>query len=110
MEVEIVRETIRQYAIPRSTIAKLSGLWLTDLSAWFNGKRDTPADRVTRVQETVSDIVNVIMVFPYADLRDPEKVRKMIVAVNDAILQDGLFDEAAEPAELAPDVQSLRVR
>ncbi len=82
MEVEIVRETIRQYAIPRSTVAKLSGLWLTDLSAWLNGKRDIPADRVTRVQETVADIVNVIAIFPYADLRDPDKVRKMIVAVE----------------------------
>src|SRR5882762_9578409 len=95
-QVETIRETIRQHAIPRSTVAKLAGLWLTDLSAWLNGKRDIPADRITRVQETVSDIVNVLTVFPYADLRDPEKVRKMIVAVNDAILQHGLFDEPTE--------------
>src|SRR5258706_15828377 len=95
MEVEIVRETIRQHAIPRSTIAKLSGLWLTDLSAWLNGKRDIAPDRIARVQEAVTDILNVLAVFPYADLRDPDKVRKMIVAVNDAILQHGLFDEPA---------------
>ena len=104
-QVEIIRETIRQHAIPRSTIAKLSGLWLTDLSAWLNGKRDLPPDRITRVQETVGDILNVLAVFPYADLRDPEKVRKMIVAVNDALLQYRLFDEPTSPS-----VETLRIR
>ncbi|SRR6266404_2486200 len=104
--VEIVREMIRQHAIPRSTVAKLSGLWLTDLSAWLNGKRDIPADRIARVQETVEDIVKVIMVLPFADLRDPEKVRKMIVVVNDALLQHGLFDDA----DAEPDFTTLRIR
>jgi hypothetical protein len=110
--VQSVRETIRQHAIPRSTVAKLSGLWLTDLSAWLNGKRDMPPDRIARVQEAVTDILNVLAVFPYADLRDPEKVRKMNVAVNDAILQHPLFDEPApettEPTQ--PDLDSLRMR
>jgi hypothetical protein len=111
-QVEVIRETIRRHAIPRSTVAKLSGLWLTDLSAWLNGKRDLAPDRIARVQEAITDILNVLAVFPFADLRDPEKVRKMIVAVNDAILQHGLFDEAApettEPTQ--PDLDSLRMR
>ena len=108
--VQVVRETIRQHAIPRSTVAKLSGLWLTDLSAWLNGKRDLPPDRITRVQETVGDILNVLAVLPYADLRDPEKVRKMIVAVNDALLQYRLFDEPAIEMEPAPPLDNLTIR
>ena len=107
-QVETIRKAIRRHAIPRSTVAKLSGLWLTDLSAWLNGKRDIPADRVPRVQQTVDDIVKVITVLPFVDLRDPNKVQKMIVAVNDAEMQVSLFDQPAEPA--APDLEALRVR
>jgi hypothetical protein len=95
-QVEVVREMIRQHGIPRSTVARLSGLWLTDLSAWLNGRQDLAADRVARVMETVADIAKVIESFPMkVDLRDPENVRKMIVMVNDAWLQMALFNEEA---------------
>src|SRR6266849_8879750 len=63
-QVEVVREMIRQHGIPRSTVARLSGLWLTDLSAWLNGRQDLAADRVARVMETVADIAKVIESFP----------------------------------------------
>jgi len=59
-QVEVVREMIRKHGIPRSTVARLSGLWLTDLSAWLNGRQDLAADRVARVMETVEDIAKVI--------------------------------------------------
>jgi hypothetical protein len=108
MEVETIREMIRKHAIPRSTVAKLSGLWLTDLSAWLNGRQDLAADRVARVQQTVVDIVKLIEAMPMrVDLRDPANVAKLIVAVNDAQMQVEMF---AQPAEPAPDLETLRLR
>jgi hypothetical protein len=83
-----VAKTIQQYAIPRSTVAKLCELWLTDVSAYLNGREDLTPEREQRVAQTVSDIVKVIEVMPCkVDLRDPENVRRLIVAVNDAEMQ-----------------------
>jgi plasmid maintenance system antidote protein VapI len=94
---EKVAETIRIYDIPRSTVAKLSGLWLTDLSAWLNGRQSLNAERVARIAQTVDNIVNVIRTLPMkVDLRDAENVRRLIMAVNDAALQMNLLDALLE--------------
>ena len=104
-QVEVVREMIRQHGIPRSTVARLSGLWLTDLSAWLNGRQDLAADRVARVTETVVDIVKVIEAMPMRiDLRDPANVLKLIRAVNDGRMQISLFEDSAIAKVDAEDV------
>ncbi len=94
---EQTAETIRIYDIPRSTVAKLSGLWLTDLSAWLNGRQTLNAERRARIAQTVSDIVRVIETMPCkVDLRDAENVRRLIMAVNDAAQQMNLLDALLE--------------
>lgn len=96
---EEIAETIRIYDIPRSTVAKLSGLWLTDLSAWLNGRQTLNAERQTRIAQTVKDIKLVIETMPCkVDLRDVENVRRLIMAVNDAAQQMDLLALLETPA------------
>ena len=93
-----VRDTIQRHAIPRSTVSKLSGMWPTDLSAYLNGREDLTPERQQRVAQTVSDIVKVIETMPMkVDLRDPENVRRLIAAVNDAEMQLNLALEGQPP-------------
>ncbi len=83
-----IAKTIQKHAIPRSTVSKLSGMWPTDLSAYLNGRENLSPEREQRVAQIVSDIVKVIETMPMkVDLRDPENVRRLIVAVNDAEMQ-----------------------
>ena len=94
-----IAKTIQKYAIPRGTVSKLAGLWPTDLSAYLNGREDLTPEREQRVAQTVSDIVRVIETMPCkVDLRDPENVRRLIVAVTDAAMQLDLA-YAQEPPE-----------
>ena len=116
-QLEKVKATIRKHAIPRATVANLSGLWPTTLSGWLNGRTKLRADRAARVEATVEDIVRVIETMPMGvDLRDSKNVLRLIQAVNDARLQMGLFkdEDTANTADTQsgtePDLQSLRVR
>src|SRR6266480_830832 len=85
---EQIAATIQEYAIPRGTVAKLAGLWPTDLSGCLNRGQSLNPEREQRVAQIVSDIVKVIEKMPCkVDLRDPENVRRLIVAVNDAEMQ-----------------------
>jgi len=96
MREQIVK-TIRDYEIPRSTVASLSNIWPTDLTAWLNGRQSLNAERVARIAQTVDDIVNVIRTMPLkVDLRDGENVRRLIMAVNDAAQQMDLLDALLE--------------
>src|SRR5260370_12296783 len=99
-----IAKTIQKHAIPRSTVSKLSGMWPTDLSAYLNGREDLSPEREQRVAQIVSDIVKVIETMPMkVDLRDPENVRRLIVAVNDADIQFDLpFKEQPEPTSKTP--------
>lgn len=96
MFYEQIAAVIHKYDIPRSTVAKLSGMWLTDLSAWLNRGQGLKPEREHRVAQTVSDIVRVIESLPMKiDLRDPQNVLACIRAVNDAEMQMELFEKAA---------------
>lgn len=79
-------QTIQSYGIPRGTVARLAGLWPTDLSAYLNGREELTAEREERVTWIVSEIVRVIeSTKPLKlDLRDPQYVQ-------------GLIDLAQEP-------------
>src|SRR6266851_5107531 len=95
MRDELVQK-IRTLGVPRSTVAKLAGLHLCDVTGYLNGRLDLNEQKRSRVAEVVADIAKVIESFPMkVDLRDPENVRKMIVMVNDARLQMALFNEDA---------------
>lgn len=94
-----ISDTLKKYDVPRNTVARLSGMHLSDLSGWLNGRQDLSQDKIERVTQVVSDIEKVVTVMPCKlDLRDPENVRRLIVAVNDAAMQLDLA-YAQEPPE-----------
>ncbi len=105
-------EIIKKHNIPRSTVARLSRMYLSDLSGWLNGRTDISQDKIERITQVIADIAKVIESFPMkVDLRDPENVRKMIVMVNDAWLQMALFNEdAAEDTAQDLPITDLRIR
>lgn len=101
-------EIIKQHNIPRSTVARLSKMRLPDLSGWLNGRTNLVQETIDRIVQVVADIAKVVQVKPMkVNLKDCANVAKLIVAVNDGEMQLSLFDQPAEPA---PDFQSLRVR
>lgn len=80
MLYEHIAQTIQNYGIPRGTVARLAGLWPTDLNAYLNGREDLPAERVERVTWIVNEIVRVIETAKplKLDLRDPQTVQELI--------------------------------
>ena len=80
MLYEHIAQTIQDYGIPRGTVARLAGLWPTDLSAYLNGREDLTAEREERVAWIVSEIVRVIEATKplKLDLRDPQYVQELI--------------------------------
>ena len=80
MLYEHIAQTIQNYCIPRGTVARLAGLWPTDLSAYLNGREDLTAEREERVAWIVSEIVRVIEATKplKLDLRDPQYVQELI--------------------------------
>jgi hypothetical protein len=92
-------EIIKQYDIPRTTVARICRMHLPDLSGYLNGRLDLPQEKVERIAQTVADIVRVIEAIPHkVDLRDPVNVQKLIAAVNDAGAQRDLFPLPASSA------------
>lgn len=80
MLYEHVAQTVQNYGIPRGTVARLAGLWPTDLSAYFNGREDLAAEREEPVAWIASEIVRVIEATKplKLDLRDPQYVQELI--------------------------------
>lgn len=104
MDYRPAAELIKQYDIPRTTVARLSRMHLSDLSGWLNGRADISQDKIERVTQVVDDIVRVIKAVPYkVDLRDPTNVQKLIVAVNDNEAQIDMFPVTAEQSRVAAD-------
>jgi DNA-directed RNA polymerase specialized sigma24 family protein len=112
MQHQQASEIIKQHHIPRSTVARLSGMYLSDLSGWLNGRTDLAQDKIERVTQTITDIAKVVQVMPMKiDLADCDNVRKLIVAVVDAELQISLFDETTDAApNTEMDLNALRLR
>jgi RNA polymerase sigma factor (sigma-70 family) len=92
MDRKQAKELIQKHDIPRSTVANLSGVWLSDLSGWLNSRSELSEDKIERIAQVISDIVKAVEVMPLKiNLSDVENVRKLIVAVTDAERQMDLF-------------------
>ena len=65
---------------------------MTDLSAYLNRGEGLNPEKEQRVAQVVADIVKVIQTIPCKiDLCNPENVRRLTQAVNDAEAQMELF-------------------
>lgn len=97
---------IKKCNIPRSTIARIAGLHLSDLSSWLNGNLDFSQEKVERVSLAVADTAKMVEVMGRVgirpDLADIENVKRLIVAVNDAEAGLNLFCD--------PPLNDLRTR
>jgi len=91
MDYKRAAETLKQYEIPRSVIARLAGLHLPDLSAWLGGKIDISEDKRERVSQWVADVAKMIQAMATlsikVDLGDVENVRQLVRRVNDSEMQ-----------------------
>ena len=111
MDHEELKKLIEKHAIPKATVARISDVWPTDLSAWLNGRQNLSTKKTDRIETAVDDIIRVIETMPMkVDLSDPKNVQRLITAVNDARLQLGLFKDEDAELDTPPDLQSLRVR
>ena len=94
-------EIIKEFNIPRSIVARLSGLHLPDLSAWLNGKQDISDDKRERVSQWVADVAKMIQAMATlsikVDLSDVENVRLLVQKINDAEMQMDLALDVQEP-------------
>ena len=71
--------------VPWTTVAKLAGLHLPDLSAWLNGGHTISEAKAWRVAEIVMDLERALSLYQIKfNLRDPDNVRKLLDAVRDA--------------------------
>jgi len=99
---EKIDTAIRKYDIPKSTLARLIGMWPTDLSAWLNNRLTVSFEREERIKQTVDDIVRVLKATPFRpDLRKPDAVRKMIQAVNEREAQLVSFSDGESSSTAA---------
>lgn len=91
MQYQQAAEIIKQHNIPRSTVARLSGLYLSDLSGWLNGRTDLSQDKIERVSIAVADIARMVEAMKTlsigVDLTDCENVRLLVQKINDAEMQ-----------------------
>jgi hypothetical protein len=78
-----IKETLAKYSIPRSTVAKIAGLHLTDLSGWLNGRIELDPSKIDRITNTVGRIQTLVDVSIFsADLRDVESVKKSLTLLE----------------------------
>lgn len=98
MQKDVIRDTIARLAIPRGTVAKLSGLYLSDLSAWLNNRAELNPVKVLRVAAVVEAIQEIVLASPDIkfDWRDPANaatlVTKMAQFKSETALQDAEAD------------------
>ena len=83
--------TIKEFDIPRTTIARLAKMHLPDLSGWLNGNLDISQDKTERISQTVADVVMVVEQLTAhgikPDLRDLDNVKHLICVANDREMQ-----------------------
>ena len=91
MQYQEAAEVIKRHDIPRSTVARLSGVYLSDLSGWLNGRTDLAQDKIERVSIVVADVAKMIQAMGTlnikVDLSDVENVRLLVQKINDAEMQ-----------------------
>ena len=103
MNYQQASEIIKNHDIPRSTVARLSKMHLSDLSGWLNGRTDLAQEKIDRIAQVIADIAKVVQVMPMkVDLTDCDNVAKLVVAVNDAEMQAELFSDLG--------TENLRIR
>ena len=104
MDHKQAAETLKQYEIPRSVVARLAGLHLPDLSAWLGGKIDISEEKRERVSQWVADVAKMIQAMATlsikVDLSDVENVRHLVQKVNDAEVQMDLPIEPLRMTEM----------
>src|SRR5258708_4846717 len=94
MHKDIIRETIARLAIPRGTVAKLSGLYLSDLSAWLNNRAELNPVKIERVAAVVEAIEEIVLSSPEIkfDWRDPDNAATLVLKMarfkSETALQD----------------------
>jgi hypothetical protein len=93
-----IEATINTYKIPRSTVAKLSGLHLTTVSGWLNCRFEIDSSKIARIENTVKKIAQLVdlAAFP-VDLKNIPAVEKAIAVFDRAFKQENLdFDSITE--------------
>ncbi len=92
MDYKQAAAILKELDIPRTTVARLANLHATEVSAWLGGKLTFSQEKIERISQVVVGIEKVVRTLPMkVDLRDPENVKRLIIAVNDAELQLNLF-------------------
>ena len=77
--------SIITFDVPRTTVAKLAGLHLPDVSAWLNGGHTVSEAKVARISEIVLNLEKALGLYRIKfDLRDPDNVKKLLSAVKNA--------------------------
>lgn len=102
MQKDVIRNTIARYSIPRGTVAKLSGLYLSDLSAWLNNRAELNPVKIERVAVVVEAIEEIVLASPEIkfDWRDPDNAAALLSKA-------GQFKSAAALQDAEADLQRL---
>lgn len=93
-----IETQIRQYKMPRSTVAKLSGLHLTTLSGWLNGRFEIDESKIARIEQTVKRLATLVdlAAFPI-DLKNIPAIGNALAAFENAFAaSDREFDSFSE--------------
>ncbi len=107
MDHKQAAEIIKAFDIPRSTVARLARMHLSDVSSWLNGNLDFSQEKIERISQVVADIANVVQTLVAngikPDLRDVDNVKHLIGVANDTALQmDLALDGQPEPLRIIP--------
>lgn len=79
-----VSEALKRIDCPRSTVARLAGVYLSDLSGWLNNRSDISQDKIERIAELTADIAEIVQGIKQSpipvpiDLSDCEGMKQLI--------------------------------
>lgn len=109
MDHKKISEILKRIDCPRSTVARLSGVYLSDLSGWLNNRSDLSADKVERISVVVERLEKVVTTFGQlnpsvkVDLADCDNAARLVAHVDskvDELPLDNVLQELPEPLRI----------
>ena len=59
LDIQLVQKRIDALRVPATSIASLTGITSTQLSDWLRGARPLPAERISRINRTLTDVEEI---------------------------------------------------
>src|SRR2546430_2226585 len=86
MDHKQATKILKEFDVPRTTIARLARMHTSDVSSWLNGNLDFSQEKIERISQVVADVAKMVQVMGALpgvpvkpDLTDCENVKRLIL-------------------------------